>query len=805
MIRHRVFGLGLALVVMTCGVTFAQTPQSAEAVLAMRMVEQAQAILRQQPLTDAHWHQAAALLSAAHQIDGENPRYARLLADARMKLNDSEKALAALNDLRRLSPDNTTAQIEVIDLYLAQMQTSDQSLQYLRNVLNREQIDPVVRSAAAVRMADLLDARGLRNESVKVLDRALQLNSLNLAALTAKWQATSDDATPGQRAKMLVAMVRSSPANPEILSALARETAAAGLTEESVRWYGYATDVAVKSRSSLSGDVLLEHAAALLLNDQIDQAARLLDQMLASDPQNYPATVLRLIAERRRDHSEAAGDLKTQAKNILVNRLQTLRSDLGVKGATTQPTNVGPVNIPELGGDLPLVRKASERTRSEYVQAVGDLAWFEVFFDENTAEAEKLMKQISALAGDDAENRAFQSRMAGWIMLRNGKADEAQVKLSAAEKDPMAALGLVFAMQQDQVEKARELAQKLVTENPAGVIGAILRDELRKFDVRPKLAKSADEVREAVNSLPAGWMQVLERPATFYSLRAQPLKVTHSYGEPLLVKVTLQNLGREELTIGSDELIKPGLWFDVQLGGMYRQTLSGVAFERIDEKQVLRSRESVSSIVRLDQGELEQFLAQNPGISVSMSGSVRSNPVMLNDRVASAPAGYGAEFERPMQRGNFPGNPAAVGRAIATASSGEGADRMYALDLLMAMNESLQKQAAADPQWKALSQNAEDAISTARMEQNLNIKAYTNFLVARWAKPELQPPAVTRMLLEEASWQERLLGLVALSLLPPERQMVLARQAANDENALVKEFAVASLQLLQNPVGQPAN
>ena len=59
-------------------------------------------------------------------------------------------------------------------------------------------------------------------------------------------------------------------------------------------------------------------------------------------------------------------------------------------------------------------------------------------------------------------------------------------------------------------------------------------------------------------------------------------------------------------------------------------------------------------MIRLDQSDLPQLLAQNPAISLQVNGSVTTNPLRTANGVTSAAAGYHAQFAKFMVRQAYP-------------------------------------------------------------------------------------------------------------------------------------------------------
>ena len=85
------------------------------------------------------------------------------------------------------------------------------------------------------------------------------------------------------------------------------------------------------------------------------------------------------------------------------------------------------------------------------------------------------------------------ARLQGWSFLVDGKDDEARVKLSAvADRDPLAALGMIQLDKDKPAATTDAAAKKLLTENASGMMGALLMEALRtRFGLMPAGPDSA--------------------------------------------------------------------------------------------------------------------------------------------------------------------------------------------------------------------------------------------------------------------------------------------------------------------------
>ena len=800
--------LMLCLAVLPPWALAADDARSADSALAMHFCEMAQQIALPDP---AHMRQCATFLEAARLSDLTDPRYPRLLADVLLRLDDTDGALAALEALRKLRPADQTAQLDVISLYAERMQSVDQKLNYLKDLLGRDSIPAEVRSVLASQCAQLLLESGKEDQAREMTERALTLNPLNLASLSLKAQWLKD-APPAQRAALLVAMLRSNPEQPDAFLSAARIAGSAGLTKEAIDWY---TRAAYLLRSS--PDILLEAASELFLNDQLFSAneqnpgaAKILDDMIAADPENYQAVALRVLVEKRNEKKDAQliDKLQAQARNCLVNRLAALRQGLGVADATTRPVTDAPIALPDLAADIQRWNKSDNaQLKDEYLRALAGLAFFEVYVNNRPDEAEKLLAYYTQMS---KETDPVAARIAGWILLARDRKDEARVKLSAAASanDALATLGLIrtFSSSPEDRTKATETARRLLAANPAGPLAAVIYDAVRDLGVKVTPSPDAPAVKAALDAFPGDFMNIMARPQRFYSLRAEPLKVSHSFGQPLLVRFTLQNNSEYDLTIGSKGIIKPDLCIDAQLQGANRGIFPGACIERLTDVLVLKPRQSITRVVRVDQNDLFLQLRQNPTTAIILSITLRTN--VISPGVCGA-CGQAAGSTRFIERSGFAPTDSAIQKLCASLTTGSGDEKIRNIELLAMLSASavLDK----DSPFKAAAPAMTEAMHKALTDPSPAVRAYASYQHLFASAPADQTADVERMLADSA-WQVRLLGLAAITTFPPDhplpvdrRKAILADAAQKMPEPFARSFAAASLDVLANPPAtQPA-
>jgi hypothetical protein len=684
------------------------------------------AVAGKQP-TLALVRQSAALLQAACDECAYEPRYPRLLVEACLQLGDADGATAALMRYRAIQlpevQNDQFAQVQLIDLFLRKQQTLDNKLSYLKSILGIAAIPDPVKSHVAWVASNLLAQKFDQQGSDQMLARALALNPVSPEALQSQYEKAQSQGTPQQRAAALVALLRSNPAQPLVMGTLADELASTGQPDLAVTWYRRSFAIGQTLGLGLDPGRYLNFAAALYAMDQPQQAVDAANLLLSSEPSNIGAATIAFLAARSAaklsppapaplvgiavdpvEHARAA------ALAALTAQLGILHSQLhGVTGAAvTQPSSTQPVDlVGDIANDAPQLRdiqskpdadQSLQNISSNYSAALSDLVFYYSYFNPETDTARRLLDSLKLLrASDDPEV----TRLEGFIYLADHKLDEARQKFSAvAKSDALAQMGLIL-MQPPGTDVAADAA-KLVSDHPAGLIGAILLDALKDKGGKPVVSADGQAVASEVAAFPLKLLDLLDRAhsAEFYNLVAEPLRVSAAFDEPQLVRVTLKNIGEYDLSVGADAAIRPDLWFDAVVQGGANAYFAGTAYDRIAGPLVLKAHQldkpGTDQVVRVDAGKLQDYLVGRPTPSLSMLFSVFTNPIGQQAGVAPGPGGYRKQFNTPMERTAAPiSAPTEVAKLVDLAMNGRPDQKIYTLELLRSYVFALRKHLAA--------------------------------------------------------------------------------------------------------------
>jgi hypothetical protein len=792
-----------------------------KSVLSERLGDLAQATLRQSKLEPSAFQRAAALLRAAAKLEPRDERVWRLLTEAELQAGDRERILSALAGYRKAAPHYAIPQIQFIELSAAGIEAGDAELNYLRSIAGKETVLPEVRSHVNVMIAKRLIDRGEDSTAGTVLDEAVKLNSVNVPAWELKYGlALKTDAKVTDRANVLLGLIVANPTRAESVGEFGRLLASQRMNKEAADWLTRAARLS--SDPGLKHGYVIDYAAEEYIAGNTQPARIVVDQLLQRNPGDIDAWVLKLVIDRGGADKEAYTKTREAAAAALVqNWSQTARYIAGEE-PTTQPADGAAGSAPTTAPSGPppepadvarqVIEAKDDARQAAFISAASDLAWFELYFNENPGAAGKWIEALESVVPEDSVTR---QRLRGWMHIASKQPDEAGKTLEPIQaSDPLAALGMIQLGKDND-----EQASKLLADNPSGMVGAILAQALKERKLKPAPpSEDAKAIRDLIAKFPRGWLDIAEQPARFYSLRVDPLKTGHNYGEPMYGKVIIQNLTPQDISIGDDGIIKPGLWFDAQYQVIQPQKVNGVAYERIASTTVLPAGRAIMQYIRFDQGELAQVLNSNPTPRFQITGWCISNPLQQGASLIPGPAGTRVPFTKKITRAGYQiGAPKAREALLQQMQQGAPEAKIRAIDLSAAFvqylrtivempNQPLPPQIEQAPQAQkdaAIEQMKANAASAApAIDVFLNavaqcvqdevpaVSQWARLHIARIGNAEQRQAALDSLLADER-WEGRLVGLLALQYQSREKAIELAEKvAAGDEKEeLVKDYA----------------
>lgn len=778
---------------------------SGSVALAERMEILAHQTLRSPKLPPKALDSSAALYRAAMKLDPTEPRYARSLADILLEQNDGPGAIAALTTYINQLPINgdQTAMVQLIDLILSSgtFQGADQKLNYLHSLLNKMTLAPEIRSEVAVRCANLLLERSQPDEALKMLNAALQLNPVNMKALGMKYVMSQATSLPLDRVEQLLGILQANPADAVVASRIAEQLAQLGLVDLAAKWYGFALEI----RPSPS--FVVDACAQFLLDDQPKEAVNLANAYLKAYPGSPDAWFMLLSASKyRMDQDPLDKDIQTnnadylhKASIALINRLQEVRLSAGDTTATTRPMDFTEVpTLPDVSGDAGLLAKATSHpgVTNDYIAAASALAWFDIFYQHDAAGADPLLKVLAQL---ESPSDPTLRRLLAWQKYVGGDPNAAMPQLQAlADNDPLAAMGVILIELSDmnKAPRADIDAQKLLEAHPSGVVGAIIWAQFAsKAHLTIEPASGSGAVASLVTSVPERLLQMVQNGRAFYIARVEPVKSSFEYGEPLLVRVTLQNISGYTIAIGDNCAIHPDICFDAYFRGAQSDVEPAVAVGRLDTRLALAPGESMSSVVRVDADRLSPILYPSATADLILDLSMITNPLRLTpsgpnepNETQFGPCGYSVRMEQMLERTATPlQTQDQINQLIARLSADDGGDQIRAIEIVEILINRLQTN--KDPQVQKLIAALQQALVQTPTTKKPVVEAWKQFELAELMDPDEQLKATQSMALS-SDWEARLLALILTQGLGA-RAIPVANSLSTDPEPIVRDYANA--------------
>ncbi|HYO07769.1 MAG TPA: hypothetical protein VER17_02250, partial [Tepidisphaeraceae bacterium] len=756
--------------------------------LAERLTSMATSLLRSQELSPALWQYCQALIHGAVRLAPDEPRFSRFLVEAAIRTGDVKTAMEALQIYRRARPDDQAAQVQAIEFYLLGIDGAEQKLRYLRQIIDTHTAPATVRSVAAVKAAQLHAERMEDGAAQRMVDRALELNPLNLEAMRVRLS-TRPPQSPEERVALYLRMLRANPVQPALGIGIARELAAVGLPKAAKEWFDQSLDLHGRLGVAPPADVGVDYAAITYLGGDPRGAAVVTDRLLQQNPQDLNAWTMRLILARASgDKDELARAIK-QANVAVANYLALIRKASGDEAATTQPIDTpAEVALPDPAVEIQrLAGQDRQDLVRQYVPVLANVAWMKIYFEDNPGAAVPWTRALSAVV---PANDVALTRLQGWSYLAAGNADEARVKLSAiAEQDALAQLGMIRLAGGPQAKEQSAVAARLLSRNPSGLMGALLFQALSPAaGARVAPSPQAAAVERLVNEFPKEFLRITDANGApqFYALRLEPVRGGVAVGEPVLVQVIVTNTGPYPLTLGPDGVIRPDLWLDAQLKGAQPHVFPAEAYNRLAGPLVLEKGDSASAVVRLDQRGLAAVLEQFPNAAFQITAMVMTNPTTLGGNIAMGPGGARAGLSRLMERpGANISNEHVRQRLGIAMQNGTPAEKVRAVETLAKYAPMLAR--VENEQAKQMAGQAADAVRRSGGDPDPTVAAWSTYLFSALTADK---EAVRRMLADPV-WLNRMLGIVAVDYTGVPRD-ALRPLAESDPDEVVRKFAAAA-------------
>lgn len=790
----------------------------------------------------AAWRQAVVYLEAARRLNPEEPRYPRLQAEAYSQLGDFEGSASALEAYLQLRGDDDTARLKLIEYYVARMQTVDAKLKYLSSLLERPTVSNELKSRCATFAAVLLGERSVRQQ-VEMTDKALSFDPLNIYARRLEYaQLQQAGAGPADRVRSLFAQLRCNPVQIAILENIGREMAAAGLVRDSLDWMASAKNLSIYLGQP-DPEFFVDYSAQLFINGLTKEAEEGVGLVLQAEPRNVEAWFV-LLTLRRSAGLQVALDQDTdRAKTVLGARVGAIASRIQQAGATAASSGSGAPDFTQAfapsGGtgnaaanagnesaptgdrlkaviDVVKAPTTPQPIRNEFISAVTDLAWFEVYFNRSATGARTWIDALSQLL--PADDLAL-VRLRGWFeLLENRQAEAMRTLWAIRDRDALAAMGVSRMLGQGNWAAAGgaatrpasqdpiQTAQNLLNKFPYGLLGAMMVAEFkdRKLTVQPQPV--AAELRKLASDFPVELLQIIVQPDRFYVPIGDATKLPYRLGEPMIANVTLRNLSEFDLPIGPEGIIKPDLWFDSRVSLGEERLFPMTAYDKVSGPLVLKRKSSASQQVRVDHGEMARALRERPAASVNVFMTVMTNPMVRADyRVIAGPGGVRQQFSRSLIRGGMPVFNEPQRKKLLEGLKGLPNEKLWTIDVLAAFVQQ-SRGIDAEENVQRLVPDFLEQIRNMQKDRVPQVAAFATFalLGLQESGNVAERVKLIETLATSQAWEGRLAAVWAARDLPAAERKRVVGTLTNDADELVKQAATLDLTLADAATTQPS-
>lgn len=252
-------------------------------------------------------------------------------------------------------------------------------------------------------------------------------------------------------------------------------------------------------------------------------------------------------------------------------------------------------------------------------------AWFFTLYDPDVGLARALSaRALEVSAGSERARIA-----AGFVHLLAREFAAARDLLGPLSGvDQYAAWGYARALSRlEEFGLAREALVRGVGLKRSGVAYEQLLRLADELGVDLPAGQSREDLQLLVAGFPAAMHAAAEDPGRVLGLELRVLAGEVGFGEPMVAEVVLSNRSDALVRLGGDGLAQPRVMVSAALHVGQPRTFNGYVDLLLDGRALLEPGSSVVERVRLDVGEVWDWLAITPGLDVEVRFSAVLDPV----------------------------------------------------------------------------------------------------------------------------------------------------------------------------------
>lgn len=608
-----------------------------------------------------------ALLEAATECAPETPDAYYWLYDLYQRMGRTDAAMKALSRYVELNPSDDGASLKLLDFTLADRQTAEGRVKYVKHELERTGLTRVYESQLRGWLAKYHHERDENEDAGNEVEHALRLNPMNVAARQLAYEMYGETEPELQRVEMALQMIAINPSQVNLVWDLAEFLDRISLHKQAQEWYNRAIDIHRRAEAGpVPAELWQKLAISYVSSGDFAKAKEAADAALKEDESLHSARLLRASAEKK------LGDDKSAAE------------------------------------DTEFVRKAYEKKADEVIdksetdEAV-PVAWYYCYHDPN--------KELSFKLAEIAMKARSPSPLArlawGYALCANGRTDEAMNVLKPlAADDQLAAVQLARCLiQRGEKSEAITILHKAAAIQYTGLAFEQIKELLEKHGETPGSPPMYDKVTSALDKFQRDVFDYYRRTSDFLKFTLRFVDEQIPATGPVNVAIRVENAGPFIITFGDGFMARP-------LVALSAKVSSKKSVEYRDYLQVLMSArpvlvpgDAMEKIVSIDVGPLREQLITDSDADAKIEITAMFDPVYHDGKLST---GLGTVSFGPIDatRKAIDGSAEAIAALTEDASSQDASARLMAADmagaLLAARSSKREEQKTVDEEFSKL-------------------------------------------------------------------------------------------------------
>ncbi len=565
---------------------------------------------------------AASLLALASKLRPEDADLVRRRIESEWNAGDETEALNATQRLLKLDPADTVAQLRYVSAMIARLQTAEARIAAYERFLGPEgkSLDASIRSRLALDAALMYRERNNEDKFAEKLKQATALDPTNKdAALMAKSYYVGAIDDPVGRIELMSNLLYSDPLDPRIYMDMASELASGGAFTGASRMFRIGESILTAAGTQLSG---IQQMHRLILAWQVAGPKSVREQL--EKTLNTERHTARQIADRQKIMNVPGEEIVDPQAIRLPRAAEQVRAlacfaEGNEKSLETSMNDLAQTVAKMAEEALDDEKRPKELTKEVAVgvvrDAVVDLALLRAFFGvqldkvdpalENLAppppETDHTPDVVRAImkenGGDHAGALADLTRLGMSEIALDASVPEFQMYAEVARGKVFAAMG--------RSAEAAACYRTVVKHAPLTPQGALAASMLEKLTgKREAIFGRTAELERLAAGIPRWIEDIVSQPRNFVGVTADVVSTTQDPLSPMLVKISVRNLGAVPMGLGSNRPINSRFLFapNIDLKSLDARRFARPEIIDLDRRLRLMPGETVEALVWADPG-----------------------------------------------------------------------------------------------------------------------------------------------------------------------------------------------------------